>query len=156
VVPASILAQALLAYAIHEHQQGYARRVDVWLSAEHFTVQDDGRGMGLHREGYVESLVGTLVETPGPVQLHGIGLSLVAAATPRLEVEARRGGTVRKQSFSWGRADAAPSQQPCGPESGTRVTLALPAPLSHAELERLSARVSLWREANPSLVLVVH
>lgn len=101
MIPRALLVRALLAYSVHEHQEGHARHVDLWLRPESFTVQDDGRGMGLDREGYVEGLMGLLVGRPGVVQLHGVGLSLIAASTPRLEVESRRAGSLWKQSFAW-------------------------------------------------------
>lgn len=52
------LAKALLAYAVYEHQEGHARRIDLWPQPRSLIVQDDGRGMGLDRDGDVESLMG--------------------------------------------------------------------------------------------------
>jgi len=69
----ALLATALLAYSVYEHQLGFVRRVDVWLSSGRLTILDDGRGMGLHRDGYVDGLLGTLVGRTSDVQLHGIG-----------------------------------------------------------------------------------
>jgi DNA gyrase/topoisomerase IV subunit B len=156
VVPRSLFARALLAYSIYEHQQGHARRIDVWLRPESFTVQDDGRGMGLDREGYVEGLMGLLVGRPAVVQLHGVGLSLVAASTPRLEVESRRGGSLWKQSFAWGVADGPPLWESAGPETGTRISFFGLAGSSDVELAELSAHIERWRQWNPALTIVVH
>ena len=152
----SLFARALVAYSVHEHQQGHARRIDVWLQPEAFTVQDDGRGIGLDREGYVEGLIGLLVDYPGVVQLHGVGLSLVAASTPRLEVESQRGGSLWKQSFAWGVADGPPRQEPAGPQTGTRITFVGQASSSDVELAEVAAQVNRWREWNPELTITTH
>jgi DNA gyrase/topoisomerase IV subunit B len=152
----TLIARALLAYSVYEHHEGHATRVDVWVRPESFTVQDDGRGMGLDREGYVEGLVGLLVGRPGTVQLHGVGLSLIGASTPRLSIESRRGGRLWKQSFAWGIADGLPLQEPCGPETGTRITFDRSAGSSAFDLVELSRQIDLWREAHPRLKIVVH
>lgn len=152
----ALLAKALLAYSVHEHQLGHVRRVNVWLAPEHLAVQDDGRGMGLDRDGYVEGLLGTLVGQSAEVQLHGIGLSMVAALTPRLEVESQRNGTLWKQSFKLGIASGAPSQVPCGSETGTRITLTGLPPPTEAEAVSLAAQCEVWRVANPALAIVIH
>jgi len=155
MTPSTLLARALLAYSVHEHQQGHARRIDVWLRPESFTVQDDGRGMGLDREGYVEGLIGLLVGRPGAVQLHGVGLSLIAASTPRLSIESRRGGSLWKQSFTWGIADGPPLREPAGPETGTRITFDAQARPSEIDLAELLVQVDLWRQWNPGLTIAM-
>ena len=151
----TLLVRALLAYSVHEHQEGHARRIDVTLDPGSITVQDDGRGMALHREGYVAGLMATLVRPLGPVQLHGIGLSLVAASTPRLDVESRRGGSVWTQSFTWGIADGEPTRRPCGPETGTRVTIVGEHASSSVDADELLVQVDLWRERHPTLTVHV-
>lgn len=154
--PRALFACALLAYSIHEHQEGHARRIDVWLRPESFTVQDDGRGMGLDREGYVEGLMGLLVGRPDVVQLHGVGLSLIAASTPRLEVESLRGGSLWRQSFTWGVADGPPVREPAGSQTGTRMTFVGRASSPELELAELAAQINRWREWNPDLAIAVH
>jgi DNA gyrase subunit B len=152
----ALFACALLAYSIHEHQQGHGRRIDVWLRPESMTVQDDGRGIGLDREGYVEGLMGLLVGHPAAVQLHGVGLSLIAASTPRLEVESRRGGTLWRQSFAWGVAEGPPLRQPAGPQTGTRITFLGRASSPESELAEVAAQIDRWRRWNPELTIAVH
>ena len=152
----ALFARTLVAYSVHEHQQGHARRIDVWLRPEAFTVQDDGRGIGLDREGYVEGLMGLLVGHPGAVQLHGVGLSLIAASTPRLEVESQRGGSLWKQSFAWGVADGPPLRESAGPQTGTRITFVGQVSSPEVELAELAAQVNRWREWNPELTIAVH
>lgn len=152
----TLLARALLAYSVHEHQEGHARRIDVWVRPRSLTVQDDGRGIGLDREGYVESLMGLLVGCAHVVQLHGVGLSLVATSTPRLDIESRRGGNLWKQSFAWGIADGPPLSEPSGSETGTRITFATQANVSEFDLASLLAQVDLWRQQNPELTITLH
>jgi|SRR5665213_252542 len=156
MVSRALFACALLAYSVHEHQQGHARRIDVWLYPEIFIVQDDGRGMGLDREGYVEDLMGLLAGRPGVVQLHGVGLSLIAASTPRLVVESRRGGNLWKQSFAWGVADGPPLREPAGPQTGTRITFVGQTGSPEAELAELEPQINRWREWNPELTIAMH
>ena len=154
--PRTLSACALLAYALHEHQAGHAHRIDLWLFPESFTVQDDGRGVGLDREGYVEGLMGLLVGHPGVIQLHGVGLSLVAASTPRLEVESWRSGSLWKQSFTWGVADHPPRREPAGRQTGTRITFVGRASSPSVELAELVAQIDRWREWNRQLMIAVH
>ena len=151
----SLFVRALLAYSLHEHQEGHSQRIDVWLGPESFTVQDDGRGMGLDREGYVESLMGLLAGGPGNVQLHGVGLSLVACSSSRMEIESRRGGILWKQSFAWGVADGPPVREAGGSETGTRITVVGRASSPEAELAEIEAQVGLWRKRNPKLTIAV-
>ena len=42
--PSSVLVRALIAYSVHEHQEGSATRVTVTLPPHSCTVEDDGRG----------------------------------------------------------------------------------------------------------------
>jgi len=42
-----LLVRALLAYSVHEHEAGAAKRVQLKLRRRWFTVQDDGRGIGM-------------------------------------------------------------------------------------------------------------
>lgn len=153
---ASLFVRALLAYAIHEHQVGHCSHIDVWIRADSVTVQDDGRGMGLDRDGYVEGLMGLLVGPTGAVRLHGVGLSLIAASTPRLEVASRRAGGLWKQSFSWGLSDGPPSCEPAGPETGTCIELSGLAGLGELDRPALMKVVDAWRKTNPGLTISVH
>jgi hypothetical protein len=108
----------------------------------------------LDRESYVEGLMGLLVGRPGAVQLHGVGLSLIAASTPRLSIESRRGASLWRQSFAWGIADGPPLQEPAGSETGTRITFYAQARSS--DLADLLVQVNLWRKWNPELTIDLH
>jgi DNA gyrase/topoisomerase IV subunit B len=152
----TLFARALLAYSIHEHQEGHARRIDIWLHAGSFTIQDDGRGIGLDRKGYVEGLMGLLVGHPGAVQLHGVALSIIAASTPRLSIESRRAGTLWRQSYAWGIADGPPRRESAGTETGTRIAVDAQDGSSMLDRDELLAQVHLWREWYPGLTIDVH
>lgn len=156
MAPFTLFARALLAYSVHEFQEGHAGRIDVWIGPRAFTVQDNGRGMGLDRPGYVAQLMGLLVGGADTVQLHGVGLSLIATATPRLAIESRRGGRLWTQTFSWGVADATPRSSPAGPETGTRVTFDVPAGAPDIEVSEVLSCVDHWRKSKPGLAFVVH
>ena len=151
-----LLVKALLAYSVHEHQLGHTRHVHVWLAPEQIDLQDDGRGMGLDRDGYVENLLGTLVGRSSEVQLHGIGLSLVAAVTPLLVVESLRGGIAWRQSFELGIAIEAPTQLASGHGPGTLITLAGLPPLTEAGVASLASQSRVWQAAYPGLSIVLH
>jgi DNA gyrase/topoisomerase IV subunit B len=156
MAPYTLFARALLAYSVHEHQEGHAGRIEVWIRPRMFAVQDDGRGMGLDRAGYVEHLMGLLVGGAQVVQLHGVGLSLIATATPRLAVESRRGGRLWTQTFSWGVADAPPQSKPAGPETGTRVTFDVPPGAPDIEPSEVLSYIDHWRASKAGLTFVVH
>ena len=151
-----LLVRALLAYSVHEHQLGHARHIDMWVGPEQIALQDDGRGMGLARHGYVENLLGTLVGQSSEVQLHGIGLSLVAAVTPLLVVQSGRGGVYWRQSFEFGVAIEPPTRAASGPSAGTLITLSGLPPLSQAGIANLAAQSSVWQAASPGLAIVFH
>lgn len=152
----AILIRAAVAYAVHGHQLGHVGRIDVWLEPESFTVQDDGRGMGLDRAGYAEGLMGTLTCSAAAVHLHGVGLSLIAVSTPRLEVQSHRGAELWSQSFSWGNADGPPKREASATGTGTRMSFSGPSVSLEAERAEVVAQVERWRECNPGLTIVVH
>jgi DNA gyrase/topoisomerase IV subunit B len=155
--PFTLFAQALLAYSVHEHQEGHAHRIDIRIQPRSIVVQDDGRGMGLHREGYVENLMGLFGARAGAVQLHGVGLSLVASSTPRLMVESRRGGRIWTQTFSWGLADAPPSSTALDDGgTGTRVTVEVAPGSPDIDAVEVMAQVDRWRKLHPGLTFVAH
>jgi len=155
MAPFTLFARALLAYSVHEHQEGHARRIDVWMQPGTFTVQDDGRGMGLDREGYVERLLGSVVARSSVVQLHGVGLSLIAASSPRLEIQSWRGGCRWWQTFSWGVADGSVQKEPVSAASGTRITLTTAPGSADADPAALLAQIELWRASHPALTITL-
>lgn len=152
---ASVLVRALLAYSVHEHQAGSATRLRIRLTSHSCTVEDDGRGIGLDRDGYVRGLVEQLAARRGEVALHGIGLAIVAMASPRLTIESRRAGRRYSQRYSWGVAEDSVSSEPTGEASGTRLTLMLPLDAPPMESDKVLAQVQIWRTAHPNLQIDV-
>ena len=150
------LARALIAYSVHEHQEGHVRRIDVWIRPGSLIVQDDGRGMGLDRAGYVDGLMGSLACRTDIVQLHGIALSLVATSTPSLHIESRRNGSLWTQRFAWGVPEAAPHCVGPTSETGTRIEMNVAHGEAEIEASAVIAQVDHWRRAHPALVFAMH
>lgn len=152
----TLLAKALLAYSVHEHQEGYVSEIDVKLGPESFTVQDNGRGMGLDRGGYVENLMGSVVASVGALQLHGIGLSLIAASSPLFVVESTRKGGCWEQAFTYGVAVHPPRQVSRSIEAGTRTSFKFEVGAPEIDLPDFMRQVEFWRQRNIALVINVH
>jgi len=153
--PSSVLVRALIAYSVHEHQEGSATRVVVTLSPHSCTVEDDGRGMGLDREGYVVGLLEQLTARQGEVALHGIGLALLAMSSPLLTIESQRAGRRFTQTYSWGQADGPVRSDPAGDATGTCVTFKLSSDAPRIDEAEVLEQVQVWRAAHPNLRLEV-
>jgi DNA gyrase/topoisomerase IV subunit B len=150
----ALLICALIAYSVHEHQEGFVNEISISLSAEGFTIDDDGRGIGLHRAGYVESLMGTLVGGPGAVQLHGVGLSLVAASLATLTVQSRRNGELWTQRFVRGIAEVPPSHESAQyAKTGTHMAGRFLPGQRQVDLAALEPQFCVWRSRYPELLI---
>lgn len=151
--PSSLLVRALVAYSVYEHgnEGGTATRIQLELAARSCTLQDDGRGMGLHRAGYAESLLGQLTIGQGNVALHGLGLAVISMSSPLLTIESRRNGTVFRQEFSWGVARSNVRSEPWEGPTGTRMTLEIAQDAPAIDIEQVLAQVDRWRAAHPGL-----
>ena len=146
----AILVRALVAYSVHEHQDeaGAATRVSVKLQPRSCCVEDNGRGMGLHRDGYVAGLLEQLAATRSEVALHGIGLAIVAMSSPCMTVESRRGGLRFTQDFAWGVVQGPVQGEPWDGATGTRVTFTLPDDAPEIAFDQVIAQVDQWRAAH--------
>jgi hypothetical protein len=147
--------RALLAYSVYEHQVGSAKRVRLLLKPRSCALEDDGRGMGLDREGYVVGLMEQLAVRRGEVAIHGIGLAIIAASSPLLTIEARRGGLVSTQAYSWGVAKEPVRSEPADGPAGTRVTFTLPNDAPEIDVDEVLAQVAVWRAAHSGLQIEV-
>lgn len=143
--------RALLAYSVHEHQVGSTTHVTVLLNSHSCTLEDNGRGMGLDRDGYVVGLIEQLAARGGEVALHGLGLAIIAVSSQLLTIESRRAGRVSMQTYSWGVASGPVQSQPAGDETGTRVTFTLPNEAPAIDQEDVLAQVEVWRATHPNL-----
>jgi len=148
----TLFARALLAYSVHEHEAGHASRIDISMAPGSFTIRDDGRGMGLDRGSYVEDLMSLVTRNPASVQLHGVGLSIVAASTPRLVIESHRGGRLWRQSFAWGISDGPPSDEPADPDKrGTKITMVTAPGERDADAVAIQVHAEVLSSRHPGL-----
>jgi DNA gyrase/topoisomerase IV subunit B len=153
----SVLIRALVAYSVHEHgnEGGTARTIRLALQRRGCILEDDGRGIGLHREGYVTGLVEQLAVRHGEVALHGLGLALIAMSSPSMLIESRREGQKYSQNFSWGVAQGGVQAEPWQGPSGTRIAVALPESAAEVDVGEVTAQIQLWRSAYPDLQIEI-
>ncbi|MDP3760137.1 MAG: hypothetical protein Q8R01_06435 [Ramlibacter sp.] len=149
----SILVRALVAYSVYEHRYegGTATAIRLTLHRRGCTLEDDGRGIGLHREGYVTGLVEQLAVRGGAVALHGLGLALISMSSPSMAIESRRDGRKYSQHFSWGVAQGGVQAEPWEGPSGSRITFTLQDSATEIDIDEVAAQVQLWRSAHPEL-----
>jgi hypothetical protein len=149
----AVLIRALIAYSVYEHgyEGGTASLVSVDLKARSCTLEDDGRGIGLHRPGYVAGLVEQLALRQGKVALHGLGLAIVAMSSPSMIVQSRRDGRQFTQRFSWGVAQGEVEREPWSGPTGTRIVVQLADEAPVIDAAAVRAQVELWRAAHPGL-----
>ena len=153
VDPSSLLVRALVAYSVYEHgnEGGTATRIKLELQPRLCVLEDNGRGMGLHRAGYAESLLEQLATRQGKVALHGLGLAIISMSSPSLTIESRRNGTVFKQEFAWGSARGAVQSEPWAGPTGTRITLQIAEDAPPIDFAQVLAQVDFWRSFHPGL-----
>lgn len=125
------VVRALVLYALAECQSGAATTLWVSADGDRFSVADDGRGHALDKvvggTSYLEYIY-THFDYPfgqaqgAPVQLQGIGMSLVNALCAELELTVRRHDEVLEAWFRDGRLHAV--QRGAAVSGQTGVTLA--------------------------------
>ena len=151
----TVAVRALLAYFVHEHQDGTATRIKVTLQRSSCTIEDNGRGMGLDRDGYVVGLLEQLAARRSEVALHGIGLAIISMASPEMVFESWRKGLHSTQAFAWGVAQGPVRSEPMEGRTGTRVMLRLPDGAPVIDAEQVLRQVEVWRAAHPGLQIDV-
>lgn len=157
VDPSSLLVRALVAYSVYEHgnEGGTATRIKLELQPRLCILEDNGRGMGLHRAGYAESLLEQLSVRQGNVSLHGLGLAIISMSSPLMTIESRRNGTVFRQEFAWGVARGAVQSEPWEGPTGTRITLQIADNAPPIDLVQVVAQVDFWQSFHPGLRIEV-
>jgi DNA gyrase/topoisomerase IV subunit B len=105
------VVRALVLYSLAEFQSGHSTTIRVNAEARSFSVEDDGRGHAIERtvagSPYLQ-FVYTHLDYPfvpargAPIQMQGIGLSLVNALCCELTVTARKRGATLRMSFRGG------------------------------------------------------
>lgn len=155
----SVLVRALLAYSVYEHKYegGTATAVRLTLQRRTCTLEDNGRGIGLHREGYVTGLVEQLAVRRTEVALHGLGLALIAMSSPSMTIQSRRDGRKYSQRFEWGAARGGVQVEPWDGPTGTHVMFTVADSAPEINLGEVIAQAGFWRSAHPGLQIeVVH
>jgi len=108
----SSVIQTLVLYSLAEHQLGHATSIRVTANGHAFAVEDDGRGHAVNRtvEGspYLDFIYTHLDYPfrPGstkPVQLHGLGMSLLNRLCAELKVSVRKSTATMNMTFESGR-----------------------------------------------------
>lgn len=153
----AVLVRALVAYSVYEHgnEGGSATRIDLSLQPRSCTLEDNGRGIGLDREGYVVGLLEQLAVRRSEVALHGIGLAMIAMSCPSMVIESRRKGFLRTQRFAWGVAQGAVASEAWAGATGTRVTLTIADDAPDIDFGEVVEQVELWRQAHQGLEIEV-
>jgi DNA gyrase/topoisomerase IV subunit B len=153
----SVLILALIAYSIYEHgyEGGTASRVDVRLRPRSCTLEDNGRGVGLHRDGYVVGLVEQLTSKQHRVAIHGLGLALAAMSAPLMVIESRRDGHRYVQRFEWGAARGGVEREDWNGASGTCIQITFASDAPEIEMAVVEDQVHQWRIGHPGLEIQV-
>jgi DNA gyrase/topoisomerase IV subunit B len=106
------IVRALVLYSLAEFQSGHATSIRVVAEGSSFSVGDDGRGHAMERTvagvpylQFVYTHLGYPFEAgqSAPVQLHGIGMSLVNVLCSELTVAVRKPNTTHRLVFRNGR-----------------------------------------------------
>jgi DNA gyrase/topoisomerase IV subunit B len=157
--------QTLVLYALCEHQLGHAKRIAVTCTGSEFTVSDDGRGHSVLRtvEGapYLDFIYGHLsfpfgrTDSP-PVQLQGLGMSLLNQLCSRLDVTVRKPTNTLRLCYAQGRLVEHELVEEGNPETGNCLSGAVLAAFSAEPVDTVA--LSKWLGAvqlvNPALELV--
>ena len=153
----AVLVRALLAYSVYEHRYegGTATQVELRLQPRSCTLEDNGRGISLHREGYVTGLVEQLAVRRGEVALHGLGLAIIAMSSPLMTIQSRRDGRSFVQRFAWGVAQGQLESEPWEGQTGTCVTFVLSDDAPVIDFGEVVAQAEFWRAAHPGLHIEV-
>ena len=100
--------QALALYSLAEHQLGHATTIRVTANGNSFSVGDDGRGHAIVRTvasaPYLKFIYNHFdypfgLNEASPVQLQGIGMSLINSLCSELTVEVRKPDAMLRLTF---------------------------------------------------------
>jgi len=149
----ALLVRALVAYSVYEHgyEGGTATQVKVTLQPRSCMLEDNGRGIGLHRDGYVAGLLEQLSGRRSSVALHGLGLAIIAMSSPYMVIESRRDGFLFRQQFAWGIAEDSVQSTPWAGSTGTCIALKIAEDAPEIDFEQVIAQIDFWCSAHPGL-----
>lgn len=109
---AESIVRTLVLYALAEFQAGHAKTIRVSVQGHAFSVEDDGRGHAIARSvdgaPYLDFIYGHQdypfgAGTEKPVQLQGLGMSLLNRLCTELAVTVRKPDTLLRMGFRAGR-----------------------------------------------------
>lgn len=125
------VVRALALYSLGEFQAGHASSIHVSANGASFTVADDGRGHAIDRNvaglPYLPFIY-THLDYPfsatasGPIQLQGIGMSLVNALCSELSVTVYRENVTLRMTYNDGRLCDEERKTVANGSSGNTVT----------------------------------
>ena len=105
---AACVIRGLVLYSLAEFQSGHCKTIRVEAKNDSFSVSDDGRGHAIERtvadSPYLQFIY-THLDSPftptkeAPVQLHGIGMSLINVLCSELTVMVRKPGLTFRMFF---------------------------------------------------------
>jgi DNA gyrase/topoisomerase IV subunit B len=158
------VVQTLVLYSLAEHQLGHARTIRVTAQGHSFSIQDDGRGHAVNREiegsPYLDFIYGHLdypykERIAKPVQLQGLGMSLLNRLCTELHVSVRKPAVTLRLHFQHGHllsheVTQSPNQETGNTVAGTVNQSAAPVPTDEAALEKWLLSVL---DASPTLRL---
>jgi DNA gyrase/topoisomerase IV subunit B len=138
--PTGIALRALLLYALAEFQSGNATTIRVTAEGTSFSVSDNGRGHALDRaidgSSYLKFIY-THFDYPfepgqgAPVQLHGIGMSVVNALCSELALVVRKRDETLQLMFRDGKLLNSNRMRVASDETGISVSATV-----HPQLQR--------------------
>lgn len=163
----SAVVRALTLYSLREAQEGHASVIQIDANGASFRVSDNGRGHAVDRtvngEPYLkfvyEHLSFPFGGTPAPeVQLHVIGMSLIAAMCTELRVEARKTDAVLRLEFRAGKLHQTARSEAAEGTSGNTIAGTLAAHLAPrgADVDALRGWLREVAGAFPALSLVLN
>ena len=158
------LVKSLVLYSLAEFQSGHARTIRVSISAESFSVADDGRGHALDRVlsgvSYVRSVYTQLAYPfeaghQYPVQLQTIGLSLINVLCSELSVNIRKRETTLRLSYRNGDPEIEELITTHSDETGNTIsgTICLQLRSTHDGFSTLLSWLKRVKQSHPDLRL---
>lgn len=162
--PTGIALRALLLYSLAEVQSGHATTIRVTAEGTSFSISDDGRGHPIDRAidgiSYLKFIY-THFDYPfesgqsSPVQLQGIGMSVVNALCSELALVVRKRGETLQLLFRDGKLQNSSRLEVASDETGISVSATV-----HPQLQRGGVALEPLQEwllgvwaASPSLQL---
>lgn len=161
---AALLVRALVLYAIAEVQAGHASCIDVQACDDSFVVADNGRGHPIDKKIDGTPYLSFIYEqfefpfglrTPGPVQLQGIGMSLINRMCTELRVTVSRSGEQLELVFRDGALVSRERSPAAASGSGNRIVGKAARSTAPTQLigERLVGWLSTLRSSTPGLCI---